>query len=95
MSTNSNIVNNRDYGVDEGSKYNTNGPIGVENTYLANNAKDLALYTHAITATGPIAIPSYGPSGAASVAGTSVGSRTGRRPDGFDGRPEREVRQVA
>ena len=58
---NSNIDNNLDYGIDEGSKYNTNGPITIENTYIAHNGKDLALYTHAITvtspATRPIAIP--------------------------------------
>jgi hypothetical protein len=58
---NSNIVNNRDYGIDEGSRYNTNGPITVENTYIAHNGKDVAVYTHAITisnpATSPIRIP--------------------------------------
>jgi hypothetical protein len=59
--TNSNIDNNLDYGIDEGSAANPNGPITVSNSYIAQNGKDLALFTHAITvsspATSPIAIP--------------------------------------
>ena len=59
--TNSNIDNNRDYGIDEGSSSNTNGPITVTHSYIAHNGRDLALYTQAITvtnaSTSPIQIP--------------------------------------
>ncbi len=58
---NSNIVDNRDFGIDEGSRFNSNGPITIRNTYIAHNGHDLALYTHAITVVQPaahaIAIP--------------------------------------
>jgi len=55
--TSSNIDNNRDYGIDEGSASNTNGPITVTNSYIAQNGKDLALFTHAITVTSPATVP--------------------------------------
>jgi len=53
----SDIVDNRDFGIDEGSKNNTNGPITVENSYIARNGTDLALYTNAITVTNPATSP--------------------------------------
>jgi hypothetical protein len=53
----SNIQNNQDFGIDEGSKFNHNGPIRIEGSYIANNGQDLARYTSAITVTNPASAP--------------------------------------
>lgn len=51
------IVDNRDFGIDEGSPTNRNGPITVSGSYIAGNGVDLRLLTGAITVRDPAHSP--------------------------------------
>lgn len=51
------IVDNRDFGIDEGSPTNRNGPITVTGSYIAGNGVDLRLLTGAITVSDPAHAP--------------------------------------